>query len=143
MPMEEAQYVEAFSSVLLSDHPEEVLCGTSRGDVTERFAMLRCGAKIVWELNVQGKRFQLSRTLAFPSAMQGVWTFSSDEASELVNVVIPGIGHCLVHREDLEYEDEQECPPHKQRLTSLTIQFDKHRDERENRHNIVDDESGV
>lgn len=43
--------VRVFTSVLASQHPEETLCGTSRGVMGEKDATLMCGARIRWNFD--------------------------------------------------------------------------------------------
>ncbi|KAG3055333.1 hypothetical protein PC121_g15837 [Phytophthora cactorum] len=77
--------MEIFLSVLNSDHPEEVLCGTSAGVVAERNATLKRGSSIRWHFSrgeaVVNDRFKLIKAT---SAIRCVRTFSDDGESDWV-----------------------------------------------------------
>ncbi|KAL3670960.1 hypothetical protein V7S43_004145 [Phytophthora oleae] len=100
--------IEAFASVVDSDHPEEVLCGCPHGRVDERVATLASGAKIRWELDAQGQPRRKSRPLSLSSAMKSVWIFCDDGSDELVNAVVPGFGRCLNEDDDENEDDDDE-----------------------------------
>ncbi|KAE8902633.1 hypothetical protein PF003_g13628 [Phytophthora fragariae] len=123
--------IDALSSVLLSGHPEEVLAGLSGDQGIERRATLKSGAHVRWDIDDEGQMRRGSRPLTLSFEMYSVWTFADDGQIEWVNVVIPGFGHCQVRRGDLVFQEkyDQQMPVNK--LASLTICFDKFKEERD------------
>ncbi|EGZ07989.1 hypothetical protein PHYSODRAFT_339871 [Phytophthora sojae] len=88
--------VDAFCSVLQSEHPEEELCGCPRG-------------------GGGGTR---------RNVVHFVKTFSDDGESEWVNALIPGYGRCQVQREKLEFNAQGPSLPSSD-FTTLEIGFDR------------------
>ncbi|GMF22023.1 unnamed protein product [Phytophthora lilii] len=115
--------MKAFSAVQASEHPEEVLCGSGRALVAESNAVLKQGAPVQWQLQAEGKPG--SQIVKFGSEIPFILVFSDDGESNLVNVLIPGFGRCLVRRYDLDARDVHCLASQQPRLTSLTIRFSK------------------
>lgn len=84
--------VEAFSSVLLSDHPEEIVADFSGDHGVERKATLKSGAQVRWDMDEEGQMRKGSRPLTLPFEMHGVCTFADDGQTEWVIVVIRDLG---------------------------------------------------
>ncbi|OWZ08738.1 hypothetical protein PHMEG_00018669, partial [Phytophthora megakarya] len=120
------QDMEAFLSVLNSDHPEEVLCGTPPGVVDERNATLKSGSSIRWCFSrgqpVMDERVKLIKTDA---AIRCVRTFSDDGDSEWMNAMIPGLGRCHVQRDDLMFDLSGVIETRPGALKTLTIGFNR------------------
>lgn len=117
--------MEAFSRVLTSEHPEELLFQCPRGKVDDRNATLRVGATIIClPRREQGaiKRYEEWR---FESPIHHVRTFSDDGTSEWINALVPGFGRCHVQRASLIFDDSTVALPPSRQLTSLRIHFDK------------------
>ncbi|POM76315.1 Hypothetical protein PHPALM_6457 [Phytophthora palmivora] len=106
--------IEAFRSVLTSEHPEEEILGSARGRVGEINAVLRKEARIKYNT-------EDGQPLTVESSIASVRTFSDDDQSEWVNAIIPGYGRCLVRRDDLVFE--QEFGRTQRGISSLTIGF--------------------
>ncbi|KAF1781003.1 hypothetical protein GQ600_15856 [Phytophthora cactorum] len=92
--------MEAFLSVLNSDHPEEVLCGTSAGVVAERNAALKRGPR--------SDGISLRR-----------WR------ERLGGAMIPGVGGCQVQRDDLIFDLSSAIETRPGALKTLTIGFNR------------------
>ncbi|OWZ07966.1 hypothetical protein PHMEG_00019564 [Phytophthora megakarya] len=114
--------IEAFSSVLVSKHPEEELFNCTRGLVDEQDATLTANAAVRWEFDERNEPVLNSEVLSFPCSTPHVRTFSDNGESEWVNVIIPGYGRCQVQRENLVFHESRNqdlfCP-----LQSLEIGF--------------------
>jgi hypothetical protein len=117
--------VEGFAAVLATDYPEEILCGSSRGCVDERNATLEEGARVRWERDGEERLHTESRALVLPSYMLCIRAVDDDGESEQVNVVVPGFGHCLTQRADLEFDEDPDSPATQHAPSSLMIQFRK------------------
>ncbi|KAJ8525781.1 hypothetical protein ON010_g15333 [Phytophthora cinnamomi] len=115
--------VQAFSAVLAAEHPEEVLCDSRRGLVSERDAALKQGSPVQWQLPWSGQSHPGSKIVKFGSAIPYILTFGDDGESEWLNVLIPGFGHCLVQRSDLVFHPARRLGATSCTLTSLTIRF--------------------
>ncbi|ETP23968.1 hypothetical protein F441_02983 [Phytophthora nicotianae CJ01A1] len=115
--------IEAFSTVLASDHPEEELFGCIPGLIEARDATAKAGTSFYWELTNRGHARRNSRAVTCQSSLYPVRTFSDDGKSEWVNVLVPGYGHCYVRRADLTFDEattlERPCS-----VTELRIGFD-------------------
>ncbi|GMF28849.1 unnamed protein product [Phytophthora lilii] len=72
--------IEAFSSVLASDHPEEELFGCPRGSVEERHATSKAGTSFFWEMNNRGQPRRGSHALTCELPMPSLKTFSDDNS---------------------------------------------------------------
>ncbi|EGZ29291.1 hypothetical protein PHYSODRAFT_467111 [Phytophthora sojae] len=119
--------MEAVASILASEHPEEELCGLPRGAIDERDATLKDTAQIYAALN-DGDQPSRDSPIEVTFAMRSVRCFSDDGVSELVNVLVPGFGRCLVQRTDLIFQEMKEKPSKYCGVTSLKIGFDKDED---------------
>ncbi|KAG7381437.1 hypothetical protein PHYPSEUDO_006015 [Phytophthora pseudosyringae] len=117
--------IEAFSSVLASDHPEEALFGCTRGAVDEKDATIKAGALIHCKLNNRGQPPRGTRSLTFESAITSVRVFSDDVQSEWLNVLVPGYGRCYVQRTNLEYQETPTVFAGSRGVTDLKIEFDR------------------
>ncbi|POM71266.1 Hypothetical protein PHPALM_12184 [Phytophthora palmivora] len=111
--------VEAFMAIVDSDNPEELLYGCPRGSVGGREATLKDGAMVQYDITANAQ----PRTLTFTSCRFLLHTFSDDEKSEWVNVVVPGFGRCLVRRTDLVFKPTRMTTVKRPSLTSLTLNF--------------------
>ncbi|KAE9006980.1 hypothetical protein PF011_g11329 [Phytophthora fragariae] len=118
---------KALSDVIFSDHPEEVVCGTSPGVVEDRNATLNSGASIRW-IFADGQPVVDAKAITTESAVRGVRTFSDDGESEWVDAIVPGMGRCQVLRDDLVFDLASAIPTHTGALKSLTIGFNKEED---------------
>ncbi|KAE9334616.1 hypothetical protein PF008_g13872 [Phytophthora fragariae] len=116
--------MEAFASILTSEHPEEELCELPRGAIDERDAILKEDAQIYTVLN-DGNQPQMSSPVKVTSAMRSVRRFSDDRVSDLVNVLVPGFGRCLVQRDDLIFQEFKGQASASCGVTSLKIGFEK------------------
>ncbi|KAG1702308.1 hypothetical protein DVH05_010097 [Phytophthora capsici] len=114
-----------FSAVLSSEHPEEVLYGSAHGVRSEQDVMLRKKAPVHWLLTNEGQRRVGCPPVKFSGAVPYVRTFSDDRKHDLVNVLIPGFGRCLVNREDLVAVQAKQ-PSNCRGLKSLTLRFAEH-----------------
>lgn len=119
-----AEDMDAFLTIVNSDHPEEDLCGCPRGKREERSAALKADAPVYWRLDDRGQPRRGLQPLALESDT-AVGIFSDVGVSALVNVMIPGFGRCQVQRSDLAFaetsiEETRSCG-----LTSLHVGFDK------------------
>lgn len=118
--------MEEFRAVLTAEHAEEYLCGTPRGQVQERTAILTINAAVRWHFNAHGQL--VIETLSMPWSSACVTLFSDGGSSEWVNAIVPGFGRCQVRRDDLVFDEDgggDACTPG---LISLTIEFDKFED---------------
>ncbi|ETM48137.1 hypothetical protein L914_07283 [Phytophthora nicotianae] len=118
--------VEAFASILASDHPEEVLFGCSRGILNDRDATIKAGALIHNKLNNRGQPPRGSHTLSFQTPIISARIFGDDGSSEWVNVLVPGYGRCYVQRTDLTRHDTFAVSCHG--VTDLKIEFERDAD---------------
>lgn len=109
----------AFAAMLAAKHPEEELFSCSHGQVTARDATLTANAPI----RLQLADSDASNVVNIPMTLHGLRTFSDDGASEWVNVLVPGLGHCLVQRHALTF-DELPTTQATTGVTALTIEFD-------------------
>lgn len=64
---------------------------------------------------------------SFPTVLRSLRSFSDDGNSELVNVLGPGYGHCLVQRADLVFDEFNSEEGSLRGVTTLSIGFDKDR----------------
>ncbi|KAE8977036.1 hypothetical protein PR001_g25243 [Phytophthora rubi] len=115
--------MEGFSAIVASEHPEEDLCGTPRGLVEEREAKLIAGSEIHWDIDDQGEPRVGSSPITPALPISSVRTFSDDGESQLVNVMIPGFGHCQVQRRDLVFAQTNLVRASSRGVTSLTLSF--------------------
>ncbi|KAL3664414.1 hypothetical protein V7S43_010737 [Phytophthora oleae] len=115
-----------FSVVLSSEHPEEVLYGSAHGVRVEQDMMLKKKAPVQWLLTNEGQPRVGYPPVRFSGAVPYVRTFSDDGKSELVNVLIPGFGRCLVNREDLVAVQDPQPNGCSWGLKSLTLRFAEH-----------------
>ncbi|KAJ8558968.1 hypothetical protein ON010_g8481 [Phytophthora cinnamomi] len=114
--------IEAFRSVVFSDHPEEELFGYPCGSVASRGATLEKGNSVRWYFDDVARPTDF-RLLPLDSPVRFVRTFSDDGRSDWVNVVIPGYGRCQARRADLNFVEKitaYSVPP---TLTSLQLPF--------------------
>jgi hypothetical protein len=83
----------AVATVLNTEHPENVICGSAAGVVAERNAKLQSGSPIRWRFShgqpVVDDKYKVIET---KSAIRCLRTFSDDGGSEWVNAIIPGLG---------------------------------------------------
>ncbi|KAF1786285.1 Leucine-rich repeat domain, L domain-like [Phytophthora cactorum] len=101
--------------VVMSEHPEEELFGTSCGQINGRNAIFIQGATMCRSSDETGRALELE----LPTS--SVRTFSDDGQSEWVDVVIPDHGRCLVRRNNLIFRPD---PGENQGgISSLTIGF--------------------
>ncbi|KAG7378875.1 hypothetical protein PHYPSEUDO_009411 [Phytophthora pseudosyringae] len=115
--------MDAFSTVVSSEHPEEAVYGSPHGAIVESDMMLKKGALVQWLLTKKGQPRMGSHPVKFSAAVPYVRTFSDDGKSELVNVLIPGFGRCLVKRADLVIQQVPQITYSTFGLKSLTIRF--------------------
>ncbi|KAE9317876.1 hypothetical protein PF008_g18639 [Phytophthora fragariae] len=99
--------IEAFASILTSEHLEEELCGLPRGAIDERDATLKDDARIYAVLN-DGNQPQMSSPVKVTSAMRSVRCFSDDGRNDLIFQELKG-------QASTSYG-----------VTSLKIDFEKH-----------------
>ncbi|KAL4166278.1 hypothetical protein KRP22_013543 [Phytophthora ramorum] len=115
--------VDAFTSVMTSDHPEEELFGCRRGRVGSRVATLKADSSICWKFDEHGRVCRGSSMMKFESSINSVRTFSDDRKGKWVNVLIPGFGRAYVRRADLLFTENSEQKATPGRITSLTMRF--------------------
>ncbi|OWZ08225.1 hypothetical protein PHMEG_00019266, partial [Phytophthora megakarya] len=109
--------MKSFAALISSEHPEEDLFSSGRGQIDERDATLKANTPIRWCDDDDS-------TLSFPAAIRHVRTFSDDGSSEWVNVIVPGFGKCQVQRQELDFS-EVETINTPTKLISLTLSFEK------------------
>ncbi|KAK1942585.1 hypothetical protein P3T76_006084 [Phytophthora citrophthora] len=114
------------SAVLSSEHPEEMLYGSAHGIKIQQDMMLWKKAPVQWLLTNEGQPRMECPPVKFSGAVPYVRTLSDDGKSDLVNVLIPGFGRCLVNREDLVPGQDQQPNGCSWGLKSLTLQFAEH-----------------
>ncbi|KAG7390465.1 hypothetical protein PHYBOEH_007035 [Phytophthora boehmeriae] len=114
---------DAFSAMLTSDHPEEDLFGSPRGEIASRDATLKGGAPIRWSINAQGQVIESAKAMSFESPIQFVRTFSDCGKGKWVNVLVPGLGRCQVQRDDLVFDQASEVESRPHGVSSFTIRF--------------------
>ncbi|KAG2805649.1 hypothetical protein PC116_g15055 [Phytophthora cactorum] len=112
-----------FSAVLSSEHPEEFLFGSPHGAVIERDMALKKGALVQWLLTNKGQPQIGSYPVKFSAVVPYLRTFSDDGKSELVNVMIPGFGRCLVKRTDLVDQQKPQLNTCTYGVKSVTLKF--------------------
>ncbi|OWY94609.1 hypothetical protein PHMEG_00035610, partial [Phytophthora megakarya] len=95
------------AEVITSEHPEEKLFDTPRGELGEKIATVTRGAPIRWKFDY-GELVPEVEPLSFPMSIPFVLTFSDDGVSEWVNVLVPGYGRCQVQRDNLEFHETSE-----------------------------------
>ncbi|ETM35272.1 hypothetical protein L914_17791, partial [Phytophthora nicotianae] len=117
--------IDIFNAVLASDHPEEHIYRTSRGEIDERDATLKAGARIRWELDDRGQPQQGSRAVILDLPVTSVRTFSDDGKSQWLDAVVPGYGRCQVQRKDLIFSQSRAVNASPNGLQELKIAFDK------------------
>ncbi|KAE9140907.1 hypothetical protein PF007_g484 [Phytophthora fragariae] len=119
----EIEDVKAFSAVVATEHPEEVICGIQSGLVPERDAALKQGSPVQWKPPRKDQPHSNPSVVKFGSTIPSILTFGDDGESKWVNVLIPGFGHCLVQRSDLEFHPVDRSDASSSTLTSLTLRF--------------------
>ncbi|GMF51452.1 unnamed protein product [Phytophthora fragariaefolia] len=119
----DVESMKALSAVLATEHPEEALCSSRRGLVSERDASLKQGSPVQWKKPEHGQALLDSCVVKFGSAIPYVLTFGDDGKSQWVNALIPGFGHCMVQRSDLVFHPARKSSPTSRNLSSLTIRF--------------------
>ncbi|KAF1786287.1 hypothetical protein GQ600_20907 [Phytophthora cactorum] len=108
-----------FSAVLSSEHPEEFLFGSPHG---ARYGIeKRCSCAMVAH---EQRSTQIgSYPVKFSAVVPYLRTFSDDGKSELVNVMIPGFGRCLVKRTDLVDQQKPQLNTCTYGVKSVTLKF--------------------
>ncbi|KAL3670235.1 hypothetical protein V7S43_004548 [Phytophthora oleae] len=117
--------IQAFSSILESDHPEEDLFSCPRGALDERDATIKAGSLIHFKLNYRGQPPRGSHAFTFEFPVSSARIFSDDGQSEWVNALVPGYGRCYVKRTDLDFQETPTVPADCPGVTDLTIEFDR------------------
>ncbi|OWZ16234.1 hypothetical protein PHMEG_00010005 [Phytophthora megakarya] len=79
--------VASFRAVLTSEHPDEFLSGTTRGQVDER-----ARARVVWDFDERGQPQQNFRALILELPVASMRAFSDDGTSNWLDATIPGYG---------------------------------------------------